>query len=241
MKTITKLLNALKKSMFGSVSDVYWWSGTWTAPSDGMLVLRITPSANWWYWYINDTSVNSITGTWSHQFRGNFNGGAETKVIPVKKGAKLSTVQLDGINSINCLFYPLTIGGGYGITSFMSTVLSAISSFVRRWSHEVRNGLVKENTSGGYILKSCDASCKRSKFGINRHRYTEWSNGQSREFGNNTKWELGAQCNWCIQCHNCNNSLPKHIKFTNERNIRGSGVLHDIALISERGCSYVEG
>lgn len=111
-KLLTKLLDAIKKSMFGSVTNVYWWSSTWTAPNDGMLVLRITPSSTPWYWYINDTAVNSITGSWAHQFRGNYNGGTETYCIPVEKGATFSTVLINNINSIQCLYYPMTIGGG---------------------------------------------------------------------------------------------------------------------------------
>lgn len=93
---------------FGSVTDVYWWGNSWTAPSDGMMVIAITPttSVSWWYWYITDTAASSITGTWTHTFTGN-NDARKTYCIPVKKGAVFSTAAIDSITTARCLFYPL--------------------------------------------------------------------------------------------------------------------------------------
>ena len=103
---------SLSKSFIGSVTNVYWWQNSWTAPSDGMLVLRLTPNLNaMWYWYINDTSINATTGTWAHQFRG-VDGNTVTHCIPVKKGATYSTALIDNLSTIYCFFYPMEIGGG---------------------------------------------------------------------------------------------------------------------------------
>lgn len=111
-KLLTKVLQTIGKSLVGTVSDVYWWSTSWTAPSDGMLVLRITPNNNSaWYWYISDSSISGSVGAWSHQFRGS-NNGTVTEAIPVKKGATYSTAQVSNINAIQCFFYPMKVGGG---------------------------------------------------------------------------------------------------------------------------------
>lgn len=109
-KILSFIASTLKKSFIGTVSDVYWWENSWTAPSDGILVLRIVPSASNWYFYVNDTTINATTGSWAHQFRGTTNE-AVTKTIPVKKGSKYSTASIGGINAINCFFYPIKIGG----------------------------------------------------------------------------------------------------------------------------------
>lgn len=109
-KWIAKITQTLNKSLVGTVSNVYWWSNTWTAPSDGIMVLRITPNSNTWYWYINDTSINAITGSWAHQFRGS-SSGAMTYTIPVKKGATYSTAAGSGLGTIQCFFYPMVVGG----------------------------------------------------------------------------------------------------------------------------------
>ena len=110
-KILGLIASTLKKSFIGTVSDVYWWQNSWTAPSDGILVLRIIPSASNWYFYVNDTTINATTGSWAHQFRGTTNA-AVTKTIPVKKGSKYSTASMGSINVINCFFYPIKIGGG---------------------------------------------------------------------------------------------------------------------------------
>lgn len=114
-KILGLIASTLKKSFIGTVSDVYWWQNSWTAPSDGILVLRIIPSASNWYFYVNDTTINATTGAWAHQFRGTTNE-AVTKTIPIKKGSKYSTALMGGINAINCFFYPIKIGGGYCLT-----------------------------------------------------------------------------------------------------------------------------
>lgn len=110
-KWMAKVTDYLRKSLIGSVSNVYWWNNTWTAPSDGMMVIRITPNNNSsWYWYVNDTSINATTGSWAHQFRGADNNTV-THCIPVKKGATYSTAAVSNLNTIYCFFYPLKIGG----------------------------------------------------------------------------------------------------------------------------------
>lgn len=113
-KLLTKITQTLGKSLIGTVSEVYWWSNSWTAPSDGMMVLRITPNNNSaWYWYINDSSISGISGvgTWSHQFRGADNNTV-TYTIPVKKGATYSTASASNLSTIYCFFYPMKIGSG---------------------------------------------------------------------------------------------------------------------------------
>lgn len=109
-KILSFIASTLKKSFIGTVSDVYWWQNSWTAPSDGILVLRIVPSASNWYFYVNDTTINATTGSWAHQFRGTTNE-AVTKTIPVKKGSKYSTASMGSVNAINCFFYPIKLGG----------------------------------------------------------------------------------------------------------------------------------
>ena len=132
-KILGFIANTLKKSFIGTVSDVYWWQNAWTAPSDGILVLRIVPSASNWYFYVNDTTINATTGSWAHQFRGTTNA-AVTKTIPVKKGSKYSTASMGSVNVINCFFYPIKLGGGYCIAVF--SMLSAIG---RWWEHVRQN------------------------------------------------------------------------------------------------------
>lgn len=128
-KILNFIASTLKKSFIGTVSDVYWWQTSWTAPSDGILVIRIIPSASNWYFYVDDTTINATTGSWAHQFRGTTNE-AVTKTIPVKKGSKYSTAAMGAVNVINCFFYPIIIGGGYCIAVF--SMLSAIG---RWWEH----------------------------------------------------------------------------------------------------------
>lgn len=110
-KILSWIANTLKKSFIGTVSDVYWWQNSWTAPSDGILVLRIVPSASNWYFYVNDSTINATTGGWAHQFRGATNATV-TNTIPIKKGSTYNTASMSGINSVNCFFYPIKIGGG---------------------------------------------------------------------------------------------------------------------------------
>ena len=113
-RILTKILGTLNKSFIGTITDVYWWGNSWTAPSDGLLVLRITPlSDGSWYWYINDSAINSMSdvGSWSHQFRG-ADGNTVTYTIPVKKGATFSTALINNVGTAKCLFYPAKVGGG---------------------------------------------------------------------------------------------------------------------------------
>ena len=111
-KWMAKVSDYLRKSLVGTVSNVYWWGNSWTAPSDGMMVLRITPNQNSaWYWYINDSSISGTVGSWSHQFRG-ANNNTFTSCIPVKKGATYSTAASSNLNTIYCFFYPMKVGGG---------------------------------------------------------------------------------------------------------------------------------
>ena len=127
-KLLTKITQTLGKSLIGTVSDVYWWSNSWTAPSDGMMVLRITPTNNSaWYWYINDSSISGISGvgTWSHQFRGADNNTV-TYTIPVKKGATYSTALSSNLSTIKCLLYPAKVGG------YCLTVFSRLSAILGR-------------------------------------------------------------------------------------------------------------
>lgn len=89
----------------GTVSDVYWGAGIWTAPKDGVLVLRIVPSASNWYLYINDTTINATVGSWSHQFSGTAMVNA-THSIPVKRGASFSNAGSGNLNKVYAFFYP---------------------------------------------------------------------------------------------------------------------------------------
>lgn len=112
-KWMAKVSDYLRKGLVGTVSNVYWWQNSWTAPSDGMMVLRIIPNNSGWYWYINDSSISGISGvgTWSHQFRG-ADSYTVTHMIPVKKGATYSTALMNNIDTVYCLFYPMKIGSG---------------------------------------------------------------------------------------------------------------------------------
>lgn len=173
-----KTLNLLKKivrgNLFGAVSNVYWWNNSWTAPCDGMMILRINPSNNaLWYWYVRDTAISgrSDVGGWSHQFRGATNG-TKTYSIPVKKGATFSTEGLSNINSIQCLFYPYIIGGGYGLTS----ILSRLSAIFRdwRWRHEEST-----ETDEGYF--NISQRGEGNKRGMHRLQTGELPNTQDRD------------------------------------------------------------
>lgn len=113
-KLLHKVCALLNKSIIGTVTDVYWWSNTWTAPSDGLMIVRITATNNSsWYWYVKDTAISGMSGvgSWSHQFRGADNNTVNY-TIPVKKGAEFSTVQINNVGTIKCLFYPAKVGGG---------------------------------------------------------------------------------------------------------------------------------
>lgn len=113
-KLLYKMLNMLNKSMIGTITDVYWWNNSWTAPSDGLMIVRITAINNAsWYFYIKDTAISGMSGigSWSHQFRGTDNNTVNY-TIPVKKGAEFSTAMVSNVGTIKCLFYPTKVGGG---------------------------------------------------------------------------------------------------------------------------------
>lgn len=111
-KMLTKISSSLGKSMFGSVTNVFWWSTTWTAPSDGFIIIRITPNQNAdWHLYISDSSISSFAGSWGHQFRGTKREQL-TALIPVVKGATYKTADEANVSTVQCLFFPMRIGGG---------------------------------------------------------------------------------------------------------------------------------
>lgn len=126
-------------------------------------------------------------------------------------------------------------GGGY-----LTSKLYAIFSHLERWWEHVRfKGVVgeniKESSASGYILKIGNATCKRTKCDIHRHKHTKWSNCHRGLSDKNTERELGVQRNRWIQQYVGASSLPQYGKLGNKRVIRSSGILHDIT-ISERGC-----
>ena len=141
----------------------------------------------------------------------------------------------NGVTTNQLLSTVTFIGGGY-----LTSKLYEIFSHLERWWEYVRlKGVVgeniKESSASGYILKISNATCKRTKCDIHRHKHTKWSNNQSREFGNNAECELGVQRNRWIQQYVGASSLQQYGKLGNKRVIRSSGILHDIT-ISERGC-----
>lgn len=125
-KLLYKILERTSKSLVSAVSNVYWWQGSWTAPSDGILVLRITPNNNTWYWYISDSTISGTTGSWSHQFSG-ANSNTVTHCIPVKKGSTYSTAASNNLGTLYCFFYPMKVGG-YCVTQ----LFQGLQPFSRR-------------------------------------------------------------------------------------------------------------
>ena len=138
MKKLFNLLRHLTPvfEYVGNMNQIHWSS--WTATADGVIIMEIgwSTGGGGGYYYVKDNTGNIEIAKMTTYAA---NGTSETRCFPVIKGHTYQVAgysRVDG-NHLNFFFYKLKLfGGGYGITSFMSTVLSTISSFVRRWSHE---------------------------------------------------------------------------------------------------------
>lgn len=136
MKTIFDQVQKIAKRLMsaGTVS-AFNWQGSWTAPDNGLLVVtpqRQSGSTGGVGLYIKDATAG-MYGAGALYIPSVPGGYHSTITIPVIKGHRYETEYSTGLDStILAKFYTW---GGYCIVS----ILSAISSFVRRWSHEQEN------------------------------------------------------------------------------------------------------
>ena len=84
------------------VGNVYWWENSWTCPADGFIELMVAPSANDWYWYINDSKAGQTS--WSHCMSGN-GANQRSLTIFVKQGAVLTTAMINAVNTARANYY----------------------------------------------------------------------------------------------------------------------------------------
>lgn len=107
---ISKILSVMQsRPSWTYVGDVYWGNNTWTVPENGFLEIYIEPSGTNWRLFISDTTAPD-TG-WSHRYSGAY-GQTTSHILPVKKGATLSTYTKTNITTIRCYYYKLDVVGG---------------------------------------------------------------------------------------------------------------------------------
>ena len=94
-----------KELSFGTVWNVYWWDGSWTASSNGIIVARAewATSGGAGYWYIKDTTDNIVVANISTPTT---NGLSATSAFPVKKGHSYTTDNINGVSVAVANFFP---------------------------------------------------------------------------------------------------------------------------------------
>lgn len=85
--------------------DVTWGANTWTAPSDGIVVIRAQwdASGGSGYWYVQDVTRGSLVGYLS---TASVAGLTESTSFPVMSGHEYKTNTAARITSAAAYFYP---------------------------------------------------------------------------------------------------------------------------------------
>lgn len=130
MLKLKALLAKILKALAGlRVSPTYQsnvgatiFSGTWTAPADGIVVLvgTFNTSGSGAYWYVQDSS--DIIGA---MCLNSANGYRQSTVIPVYKGGKYKTYASNALTTATGWFYKTNciLGGGIALTQVISRVI----------------------------------------------------------------------------------------------------------------------
>lgn len=242
MKKLFNLLRHLTPvfEYVGNMNQIHWSS--WTATADGVIIMEIgwSTGGGGGYYYVKDNTGNIEIAKMTTYAA---NGTSETRCFPVIKGHTYQVAgysRVDG-NHLNFFFYKLKLfGGGYGITSFMSTVLSAISSFVRRWSHEQeysRTVKALDKSQEGRENRSVSVG----EIVCNNRLHTSSRSKNCIDFiGQKTERRLDHRRNKRLWQHVLCFVVQQYIQWDAERNGRTGYFVQTVgATALERGCSYV--
>lgn len=232
-KLLTKILKRIPAFEYsGNVSQIHWSS--WTAPSDGIVVIDIgwLTGGGFGYYYVKDTTADFRVGkvtAWSA------NGTSNTTSFPVLKGHTYKVSEWSQVNGSEIFFrfYALT-WGGYCITSFMSTVSRLVE---RWWGHVRRKGFVYETAE-----QAATCSRRSEKLHVRVRKivcgYYLLAPSWCKSFDG--RFERQTECRLDIRRHICNRNdiLPyivqQYIQYVVVRKRDAANTLH--ALISGRGC-----
>lgn len=125
-KILKSILNATVKLTYAGDVGATLYNGTWTAPADGILVLkaRVNNSGNVAYWYVSEsggTEVGAISTSRASQL-------LQTTTIPVRKGVGYTSPLKSGIQTATALYYRFDLVGG---------VLTRAKNFIQSLSRKV--------------------------------------------------------------------------------------------------------